>query len=144
MTQGSKQDEAFGMHDLTMQTLANNRRSHSRGQMLQAHSENLDLIQSNQRLKEQVAELQALLNALSAFTQQCIVRSRALKKTIQNLRATWKAEGPESSCWKTTDAGIEAFFTATFEAILADPVESSDIRSEIEGVLRRARENLQR
>lgn len=144
MSQGSKQDEAFGMHDLTMQTLANNRRSHSRGQMLQAHSENLDLLRSNQRLKEQVAELQALLNALSASTQQCMVRSHALKKTIQHIRATWKAEGPESSCWKTTDAAIEAFFTTTYDEILADPAQSSYIQSEIEGVLRRARENLQR
>ena len=144
MSQGSKQDEAFGMHDLTMQTLANNRRSRARGQMLQAHSENLDLLRSNQRLKEQVAELQALLNALSALTRKCMVRSGAMKKTVQHLRATWKAEGPESSCWKTTDAAIGAFFTAAYDEILADPAQSSYIQSEIHGVLRRAREDLQR
>ena len=117
----SKHDEMVQMHDLTMQTMANNRRSKARGQAIQAHAENLDLRQREADLHREIEALREAVTAATSVVRKLLVSDTALRTTITHLRDAWKSDAPASTARLEIENTIGEFYNHRFNANAADP-----------------------
>lgn len=116
-----QQEDMIAVHDLTMDTIANNRRSKSRGAMIQTHGENLELQRQAAQLAEENEELRETIQAVSSLVRTNLINSDALKKTIAHLRSAWQEESPSSEARQQIDEGLDNFYNEAYDANSADP-----------------------
>ena len=127
----AKQEDMIGVHELTMATIADNRRSQARGKMLQTHNQNMDLIQKNADLERENEELRETINSVTSLARTSLIRSDALIKTIDHLRKAWQEDAPASTVREEVDQGVETFFTEKYRENLSDPKVGDDVDAKI-------------
>jgi len=117
----SKHDEMAQMHDLTMQTMANNRRSEARGKAAQLHGENLELQHRSKELEKENRDLRESIKAASSVVRSALINSDALRKTVAHLRNAWKEDSPTSQTRQKIDDAIDAYYNNCYDLNAADP-----------------------
>jgi len=116
----SKHDEMVQIHDLTMQTIANNRRSEARGNALQLHAENLELRRTISDLMKKNEELRDVVKAASSVIREELRNDAALRETINHVRDTWKQDSPQSTARQEVETTINEFYKRSHDAKLLD------------------------
>lgn len=127
----AKQEDMIGIHELTMATIVDNRRSQARGKMLQTHNQNMDLTQKNADLERENQELRETVESMISLAKISLIRYDAMLKTVDYLRNKWQEDAPMSLTRIEADKGVEAFFTETYRENQSDPKVIDEVEAKI-------------